>query len=163
MPVDYRDSRMCSVCHQVLVKIEDLTTGRISWQHTGTQPSGCVLFIPLPVVPDQLATFCDFCSTPTPRSGRWVARCEPFGHGLVDEDTGQLVGALTGDDGQWDACEVCADLIRAGQWDELTEHAVWCFTRKHPDVDDEQRQQLKDDLVQLHGAIRRGFIRLEEA
>src|SRR5262245_17305781 len=154
---------MCSVCHQVLVAIEDLTTGRVAWEHTGVAPSGCVLFLPVPVDPDVVLQFCDFCSSPTPRAGGWVVRCEPFGHGLVDEDSGQLVGALTGDDGQWDACEVCADLIRAGQWDALAEHAVYSFTRKHPDVRGAQRQQLKDDLVALHRGVRRGFLGIEPA
>jgi len=152
---------MCSRCNQLLNRVDNLNTGASFWMHADpTMETRCHPYLVLPVDESKLVSFCDFCSSPVP--GRVaVVWCDPF-ITTHEDDEGQQVGPLVGDDGRWAACEVCADLIDAGDWAALTRHSVYCFERKHGELSKTSRKQMLREIGVLHATIAATFIRLEQ-
>jgi hypothetical protein len=140
---------MCSGCHRVLNRRED-PDGTQTWLHSAADyAAACPGGEPVDVDETVLLAVCDFCSTPVERHALMV-RCEPFSYDL-GPDTHY-------DDGQWAACEICADLIRAGAWDDLAEHAVYRYERLRGEFPEPwQRDAMKLSLSSLHAIVRAGM------
>jgi hypothetical protein len=143
--------QMCSGCRRVLSERED-ADGSKSWVHSADYADACPGGEPVAVDESVLLAICDFCSTPVPRHALMV-KCRPFGYAYEAPETDVHV-----DDGQWAACEVCADMIRADQWDALAEHCVYCMERLHGAMAPAIRAGVLDGIRQLHAAVRLNMV-----
>lgn len=73
--------------------------------------------IPVPREQVRAETRCDFCSQPSPG---WVLPVEEF-----------EASANHGSTKDWEACDVCARLIRKGRWEQLVKRAVLEMASRH--------------------------------
>lgn len=155
---------MCSVCRKPLNARTDLDTGQTDYVHALGNECGQP-FLPIPLDEETLEAVCDFCNAPIPAHG-WLVRTEPFGWTLGAEVNPLEYVPLTEpneDDGQWAACDICADLIRDGQWDELDRHSMWTFEHVHGPLSDDLRDEIFAAMHALHAPVRERLIGIERA
>ncbi len=124
----------CRTCERPLeFKVEWYPTGGTiyRWQHITFDPNGPLPFPhdvdPVPDVeqPDtEVLGVCDFCSAPNPRWGYKARDFEtvsyltlpPAGAGLTENSYGSA--------GAWAACDECADLVDADDFDGILDRAM---------------------------------------
>lgn len=93
------------------------------------------------IVPSKDQPICDFCSSPKV----WTSyQCEDFVMGK-----GELLE--TSSVGQWAACNICAQLIDAGKWDELLQRSIDTFMDKHAVI---PREVVTSFITRLHKMFR---------
>lgn len=104
----------CGVCGHVLNRYSG-AFGQ-SWMHILESDND---HPPVPVPVDSIHTkfMCDFCLA---EGARWALPVEDY----LASESGENVG-------DWAACDVCADLIRSNDWNELTTRAVKAMQDRH--------------------------------
>lgn len=141
-----QEPMICGVCRRVLSRM--IEGGVVTYIHSHDTNHD-----PDPMPQREMLTVdlvCDFCSAPTPEAQLWTVLTTNFIEriGNLDYEAGE----------DWAACPFCADLIRTGQWDSLSEHALRTLLVKHPALD---RRDMKLQLEAMHGHVKRGFQRLD--
>lgn len=93
---------VCQTCREVLTHFQDGEHGQ--WRHRSPTTTHEVAPVPLVNAQDAV-TVCDFCSAPAPA---WAYP--------VDQrpTSSSLRGFTLNTDGWWTSCDLCADLIDAG-------------------------------------------------
>lgn len=106
----------CGVCGHVL-NLYTGTFGQETWIHVLDSDND---HPPVPVPVDSIHTkfMCDFCLS---ENARWALPVEDY----QSSDKGQNVG-------DWAACDECAEMLRAGDWNKLTTKAVKAMRARHP-------------------------------
>ena len=130
----------CGVCGHVLNRY----TGSFgeTWIHS-LETDNDHPAVPVPVDSIHTTFMCDFCLA---ENARWALPVEDY----TAAPTGQNVG-------DWAACDVCASLLQADDWDTLTNRAVEAMQRRHPGTPSNREafnflyQQLRQHII---GAVR---------
>lgn len=119
---------ICAVCGRVLNAFT--RNGEvIEWQHPGDilYADGGEDHAPVPVreadidVEHQLVEKCDFCHADNPP---WVLPVEDF-------EVVVLGDVQHNSRSDWSCCDDCAELIRKGYWDRLTQRVIKSFKDRH--------------------------------
>lgn len=108
----------CRICGDVLNVFVEEPSGEVHWFHGAPQPAHEPEPVPTMESPSKVHPVCDFCSAPNP----------PWGYLSADFAMGGIEAWRAGEG--WSACDACADLIDAGDWDGLTERTLHSFGRK---------------------------------
>lgn len=126
----------CGVCGHVLNRY----TGSFgeTWIHSLEKDND---HPPVPVPVDSIHTtfMCDFCLA---ENARWALPVEDY----TAAPTGENVG-------DWAACDVCASLLQADDWDGITSRAVAAMQERHPGAPDNRPafdflyQQLRQHII----------------
>jgi len=136
--------RVCAVCARVLDLVEHDGAVR-GWQHTMADQPEDHPAVPVAPADVHAALRCDFCLADDPR---WDIPARTF---VYDGAPG------AGSDGDWAACDACAELIRRHRWTMLRQRAVAAFVDRHG-LAPEQEQRMGRALGRLYRQLRANML-----
>lgn len=127
----------CGVCGHVLNLYEG-SFGQKTWIHV-LETDNDHPVVPVPVDSIHTKFMCDFCLS---ENALWALPVEDY----QSSATGQNVG-------DWAACNECAELIRANDWNTLTTKAHTAMLKRHPEGNIKRA-----DFVILYNQMRQHII-----
>jgi hypothetical protein len=107
----------CGVCGHVLNLYEG-SFGQQTWIHV-LETDNDHPAVPVPVDSIHTKFMCDFCLS---ENARWALPVEDY----RSSDNGENVG-------DWAACDECAEMLRANDWNRLTTKALKAMRARHPE------------------------------
>ena len=111
--------RVCAVCARVLDRVER-AGDTVGWQHTAADLPADHPAVPVEPGEVHTALRCDFCLAEHPG---WEIPARAFDYAGAPD---------AGSDGDWSACDICAELVRRHRWTALRQRAVAAFVQRHP-------------------------------